>query len=83
MIDQLILLSSTGDVSGLGAYPKLFVASEGEGMADTVQRMADEAPGSENEALIVPGDAHAQAIFQTEQGEPLLTAILDRLEEYR
>jgi pimeloyl-ACP methyl ester carboxylesterase len=81
-IAQLILLSGIGDVSGLGEYPKLFVASEGEGIAERVRQMADEAPGDRNEALILPGDAHAQAIFQTEEGERLMQVILERIEEY-
>src|SRR5215212_403304 len=81
-VDQIILLSATGEVSGLGEYPKLFVASEGEGIAERVREMADEAPGDQNEALILPGDAHAQAIFQTEEGERLMQVILERLEEY-
>ena len=81
-VDQMILLSGIGDVSGLGEYPKLFVASEGEGIAEEVRRMAHEAPGDENEALILSGDAHAQAIFQTQEGERLMQVILERLEEY-
>jgi pimeloyl-ACP methyl ester carboxylesterase len=80
--DQLILLSAVGDVSVLGEEPKLFVASEGEGrLAEEVRRMAEEAPGDQNEVLILPGDAHAQAIFKTDQGERLMQAILERLEE--
>ena len=81
-IDQIILISATGDVSGLGEYPKLFVASEGEGIAERVRQMAGEAPGDRNEALILPGDAHAQAIFQTEEGVRLMQVILERIEEY-
>ncbi len=81
-VNQIILLSGTGDVSGLGEYPKLFVASEGEGIAEKVRQMADEAPGDQNESLILSGDAHAQAIFQTEEGERLMRAIVERLEEY-
>ena len=81
LADGVILLSGTGDVSGLGEYPKLFVASEGEGLAGTVRSMAEEAPGGRNEALILPGDAHAQAIFETDQGERLTRTILERLEE--
>ncbi|MDQ4063398.1 MAG: alpha/beta hydrolase, partial [Actinomycetota bacterium] len=82
-VGQIILLSGMGDVSGLGEQPKLFVASEGEGgLAEEVSRMAEEAPGAENEALLLPGDAHAQAIFQTEEGERLTQTILERLEEY-
>ncbi len=79
---QIILLSGTGDVSGLGEQPKLFVASEGEGISEQVRRMANEAPGDRNEALILPGDAHAQAIFRTEEGDRLMQTILERLEEY-
>lgn len=83
LADGMILLSGTGEVSGLGEYPKLFVASEGEGLAEEVRRMADRAPGSRNEALILPGDAHAQAIFETDQGERLVRAILERLRDSR
>ncbi|PLS85296.1 MAG: hypothetical protein CYG60_13435 [Actinobacteria bacterium] len=77
-----MLLSATGDAAGLGEEPKLFVASEGEGMAGEVRRMAEEAPGDRNEVLVLPGDAHAQAIFETEEGERLMETILERLEEY-
>ena len=77
--DQLILLSSTGDVSGLGPAPKLFVASEDEGIADAVRRMAKEAQGKRNEALIFKGSAHAQAIFRVPEGLRLTSAILQRL----
>jgi pimeloyl-ACP methyl ester carboxylesterase len=80
--NQIIVLSGTGDSSGLGDYPKLFVASEGEEISERVRRMAEEAPGDRNEALILPGSAHAQAIFQTEEGDRLMQTILERLEEY-
>ena len=78
-VSALILLSGTGDTSDLGAYPKLFVASEGEGLEDSLQDMAAEAPGDRNEVLILPGNAHAQAIFTTEEGDRLLQAILERV----
>lgn len=81
LADGVILLSGTGDVSGLGEYPKLFVASEGEGLAGEVRDMAEEAPGSRNDALIIPGDAHAQAIFETDQGDKLMRVILERLKD--
>ncbi|CAA9452116.1 MAG: hypothetical protein AVDCRST_MAG80-2400 [uncultured Rubrobacteraceae bacterium] len=81
-ISQIILLSGIGEVSGLGEYPKLFVASEGEEGSERVRQMAEEAPGDRNEALILPGSAHAQAIFRTEEGDRLMQAILERLEEY-
>lgn len=81
-VAQIILLSGTGEVSGLGDYPKLFTASEEEGLADTVRQMAEEAPGERNEVLIVEGGAHAQAIFDSPQGERLLEAINERLRQY-
>lgn len=77
--DQLILLSSVGDVSGLGPAPKLFVVSEGEGMAKSVQQMAGEAPGTRNELLLLKGSAHAQAIFRSAEGPHLTRVILARL----
>ncbi len=81
LADGVILLSSTGDVANLGDYPKLFVASEGESMSSQVRQMAKDAPGGENEALILPGDAHAQAIFDGDQGDKLLQAIIERVQE--
>lgn len=80
--DQLILISGSGETSGLGDYPKLFVASEDEGLADTVREMSEEAPGDENETLILPGSAHAQAIFETGQGGRLTDAMLERLKRF-
>lgn len=80
-VAQIILLSGTGDVSGLGDFPKLFTASEGEGLAEQVRQMAQEAPG-DAEALILGGDAHAQAIFDSPQGDRLLKAIEDRVRQY-
>ncbi len=80
-IAGLILLGATGDVAALGSYPKLFVASEGEGLADWLSAMVDEAPGDRNETLILPGAAHAQAIFETDQGDDLVDAILAFLNE--
>jgi pimeloyl-ACP methyl ester carboxylesterase len=81
-VGQIILLSGIGEVSGLGEYPKLFVASEGEEISERVRQMAEEAPGDQNGALILPGSAHAQAIFRTEEGDRLMQAILQRIEEY-
>lgn len=82
LAQQVILLSGTGDVSNLGEYPKLFIASKDEGLAPQVRQMAQDAPGSENEALILSGSAHAQAIFETDQGDKLLQTIIERLKEY-
>ena len=80
--DQLILLSPNSVVDGLGTEPKLFIASEDEPVADASTEMAETAEGDDNEALILPGSAHAQNIFDTDQGEPTVQAILDRLEKF-
>jgi pimeloyl-ACP methyl ester carboxylesterase len=77
----LVLMGTTGSVDGLGDYPKLFIASEGEGMRDRLEGMADEAAGDRNRVEIIPGDAHAQATFREPEGEQLLDLILRFLED--
>ncbi len=80
--DQLILLSANSEVAGLGSEPKLFVASEDEPVADVSRSLARGARGTENEALLLPGDAHAQNIFDSDHGEALTRTILDRLNRF-
>lgn len=80
--DQLILLSANSPVDGLGAEPKLLIASADEPLVDVSTELADTAPGGENEALILPGSAHAQNIFDTDQAGPALDAILERLARF-
>ncbi len=79
LADQVILLSPNTTVEGLGDQPKLFVASEDEPVADVSRELAATAPGDDNEALILPGSAHAQNIFDTDQGDRVLDAMLERL----
>lgn len=74
--DQIILLSSDVDVPLLGDMPKLFVASEGEGMSFDPVAAAAESAGDDNTAVAYPGTAHAQDIFPTEHGPALLELIL-------
>ncbi|MEJ7705455.1 MAG: alpha/beta hydrolase [Geodermatophilaceae bacterium] len=80
--DQLILLSPNATVEGLGEEPKLFIASEDEPVADVSTELAESAPGEENEAQILPGSAHAQNIFDTDQAGPVLDAMLERLARF-
>lgn len=79
LADQVILLSPNSTVQGLGDQPKLFVASEDESVADVSRELAASAPGDDNEVLILPGSAHAQNIFDTDQGDRVLDAMLERL----
>ncbi len=82
LADQLILLSPNATVEGLGEEPKLFVASKDEPVAHVSTELAASSPGEENEVLILPGSAHAQNIFATDQGGPVLDAMLRRLERF-
>ncbi|CAN5499034.1 hypothetical protein BH24ACT4_BH24ACT4_24580 [soil metagenome] len=79
--DGLILLSPNSTVEGLGEEPKLFVASEEEGVADVSTELAASAPGDDNEALILPGSDHAQNIFDGDQADALTEAILAQLRQ--
>jgi hypothetical protein len=83
LVDQLILLSARGDVSRLGDFPKLFVASEGEEAAAETTRMAEEAPGAWNALYLAPGDASGQTILEGESADGAMQAILVQLEERR
>jgi pimeloyl-ACP methyl ester carboxylesterase len=84
LVDQLIVISAAGeDVTDLGPFPKLFVASTGEGAAAEVERMADQAPGDWNDVYVAPGAASGQAIFEGEGGADTLKALLQRLAERR
>lgn len=78
----LILLSPNSVVEGLGTEPKLFIASEDEAVADVSPELADISDGSQNKAVLLPGSAHAQNIFDTDQKKPVETMILDRLAEF-
>lgn len=77
----LVLLGATGSVDQIGDFPKLFTASEGEGITDRLETMAEEASGDSNQVEIIPGSAHAQATFKNPEGEQLLDAILQFLDE--
>lgn len=77
--DRLILLSPNGVVNGLGPQPKLFIASEDEPGVDVSRELAATAAGDDNEALIVPGSAHAQNMFDSPVAEQVMAAILDNL----
>ncbi len=80
LADQIILLSPNRVVDGLGSQPKLFIASEDEAVTDVSTELAASAPGDRNDALILPGSAHAQNMFASDQAEAVTGAILERLD---
>ena len=84
LVDQLVLISASGDAAALDVFPKLFVASEGEPAAGDAERMADESRGDWNALFLAPGVASGQALLTDETGgEPAMEAILARLAERR
>lgn len=83
LVDQLITVSTTGETSDLGVFPKLFVASEGEAAAAELEDMTARAPGDWNALFLAPGSASGQAILEGENGAEALAAIIRRLEERR
>ncbi|WP_200918934.1 alpha/beta fold hydrolase [Nocardioides sp. Leaf285] len=82
LADQLILLSPNATVEGLGEEPKLFVASKDEPVAHVSTESAESSPGEENAVMILPGSAHAQNIFATDQAGPVLDSMLQRLKRF-
>jgi pimeloyl-ACP methyl ester carboxylesterase len=83
LVDQLILISARGDVSSLGVFPKLFVASEGEAAAADAERMVDEAPGDWNAIYLAEGAASGREILAGDGAEEAMEAVIQRLEERR
>ena len=84
LVDQLVVISASGDAAALDVFPKLFVASEGEPAAGDAERMADESRGDWNALYLAPGEATGQALLSDETGgEPAMEAIVARLEERR
>ncbi len=51
-------------------------------MANVSTELAASSPGEENEVTILPGTAHAQNIFATDQAGPVLDAMLQRLKRF-
>ena len=77
--DSVVVLSSSVDVALLGEIPKLFVGTEGEITSFDPVTQAETSAGEDNTAVLYPGDAHGQEIFDTEYGPDLLSTLLDWL----
>ena len=84
LVDQIIVVSGFGEYQDMGEFPKLFIAAEGEaGMVRRARQMASESAGTDNEALILPGSAGGEALFNGASGDALLAAIIERLNAFR
>lgn len=76
----IVVLAGTGQVDRLPPIPALFIAAENDGSAaERMRQMAEDAPG-ESDVLIVPGSAHAQAIFTTGEGEQVIEHLIEWLQ---
>jgi pimeloyl-ACP methyl ester carboxylesterase len=80
-IDRLILLAPVpvAEPERLTGS-KLFVVSRGDALAANVREQFEKAP-EPKELLILDGSAHAQFLFETDQGERLMKKILEFLPE--
>jgi dienelactone hydrolase len=78
-IDSLVLLAHVPvpEPARL-AGPKLFVTSRGDSLAAKVREQFEKAP-EPKELLMLDGSAHAQFLFETDQGERLMNKILEFL----
>ncbi|MFL6447978.1 MAG: alpha/beta hydrolase [Bryobacteraceae bacterium] len=75
-IDRLVLLANPAiEHPERIAVPTLFVTSEGDSLAPQVRDQYGKAP-EPKELLLLPGSAHAQNIFATDQGARLMQNIL-------
>jgi alpha/beta superfamily hydrolase len=80
-IDRLILLANVPvDQPERLAVPKLFVTSQGDGLAAKVREQYEKSP-EPKDLMILQGSAHAQFLFQTDQGERLMKRILEFLSD--
>ncbi|WP_299055333.1 hypothetical protein [uncultured Nocardioides sp.] len=77
--DRLVLLSPNAVVPDPVEPPTLFVASEDEAVADVAPALAGTA--ADGDLLVVPGDAHAQGLFDTPDGAQVLEAVRDHLQD--
>lgn len=76
-LDRLALVAVGALICGaLGGCASDEGASEGAA-AGVTREPAEKAPGEQNDAQILPGDAHAQNLFDTDQSEAVTKAILE------
>ncbi len=81
-IDRLILLAHApiSNPEDITAGSSLFVVSQGDGLVSRVKAQFEKAPEPKR-LEILEGNAHAQHIFKTPQGEILMDMITEFLSE--
>jgi pimeloyl-ACP methyl ester carboxylesterase len=80
-VDRLVLLANPPiEHPERITVPTLFVTSEGDSLAPQVRDEYGKAPGPK-ELLVLPGSAHAQNIFPTDQGARLMESIVHFISE--
>jgi pimeloyl-ACP methyl ester carboxylesterase len=78
-IDRLVLLANVPvEAPERLTGPKLFVTSRGDRLAPKVREQFEKAP-EPKELLLLDGSAHAQHLFETDQGERLMNKLLEFL----
>lgn len=78
-IDRLVLLAPPSILSADRIQGrKLFIVSEGDALASSV-RSAYEDATEPKKLTLLPGSAHAQHVFRTDQAEALFQAVADWL----
>jgi alpha/beta superfamily hydrolase len=80
-IDRLILLAPGGgaeDAPGIRAHSTLVITSEGDRMRSSIDRVYDAAPEPKR-IEVLPGSAHAQHIFATDQGRAVTALLVEFL----
>lgn len=80
-IDVVIVLAGSGNVDELDVPSVLFISAEGDGAATSARQMMEATSGDADDLVLVPGSAHAQALFNEPEGDRVLEAIIERLAE--
>ena len=80
IVKAVLLAPAGGDPIASTTISKLFIVSEGDRLAATVQRL-HEASTKPKELKVYPGNAHAQHLFKTEHAEDLMKRIIKFIAE--
>jgi len=76
--DGVVLLSPAGgDLGSVGPVPVLVLYSVDESYADGIESMLAAASGVDIETRPLPGDRHGQGIFNDDQGDVVIDAIVE------